>query len=352
MVKIKNKFLWAVCVLSFANSASAQLSEKIGGYLSGSMGLGQFGSSSAGLNDRFLVVGGIDGLLGFNYREVTWGLHASYDMIGQLTPISQTGNTNSKGSAYLLGLGARYFINEDIYLAGLLDLKGEYTFLEKTAESEQDQMSQPFSLRLKIGKRLNYFSDLVTLDGDIRYSQFRRFHIGGRDYSWNSQLWSVGIALTWHFGKAAPYVPEVEAVPAPAPIPSSETTQEIAQEVRESVQTVRIKSQYVFSANHYRVDRKMVAELKEIAVKIRNEPRASIEVLGFSDNSGDEKFNKALSKYRAKSVRDYLIKLKIDPRRIKATGMSDQEPTSSNETKEGRAENRRYEIIIKVEGAK
>ncbi len=357
MIKIRKNFLVGICLFSFADSSFAAFSEKIGGYLSGSVGVGQFGSSSAGLDDRFMVLGGVDGLLGFNYREVTWGLQASYDVAGQLTPISNTGGTNSKGSMYLLGLGARYFISEDMYLAALFDLTGQYTFLEKTLEGETDQLSQPFSLRLKIGKRLP-FSELVTLDGDIRYHQFKNFHIGGRDYDWNSQLWSVGVALTWHFGKAAPYVPEVES----APVEEASTTKVSANETQQALadsknteeagpKAVRIRSKYVFSANHYRVDRKMVAELKEIAAKINNEPEASVEVLGYSDNSGDANFNRALSKYRAQSVRDYLIKLKVDPRRMKAIGMADQDPTSSNDTKEGRAVNRRFEIVLKFEGA-
>lgn len=304
-----------------------------------------------------MVLGGVDGLLGFNYREVTWGLHASYDFSGQLTPISSTGNTNSKGSMYLLGVGARYFISEDMYLAALFDLTGQYTFLEKTLEAETDQMSQPFSVRLKIGKRLP-FSELVTLDGDIRYYQFKNFHIGGRDYDWKSQLWSVGVALTWHFGKAAPYVPEVESTPAEQKTTINGSANETQQTLTESQKTeevgsktLRIRSKYVFSANHYRVDRKMVAELKEIAATINSEPKASVEVLGYSDNSGDANFNRALSNYRAQSVRNYLIKLKVDPRRMKAIGMSDQDPTSSNETKEGRSVNRRFEIVLKFEGA-
>jgi outer membrane protein OmpA-like peptidoglycan-associated protein len=72
---------------------------------------------------------------------------------------------------------------------------------------------------------------------------------------------------------------------------------------------------------------------------------ARIRVSGHTDNLGNPKKNQALSEARAKSVRDYLMARGIDGSRIEAVGYGDQQPVASNDTEEGRQQNRRIEAI-------
>jgi outer membrane protein OmpA-like peptidoglycan-associated protein len=70
---------------------------------------------------------------------------------------------------------------------------------------------------------------------------------------------------------------------------------------------------------------------------------ASIEIAGHTDNAGNPKTNKALSEKRAQACRDYLISKGVDGSRITAIGYGDERPIASNDTAEGRQQNRRIE---------
>ena len=71
-----------------------------------------------------------------------------------------------------------------------------------------------------------------------------------------------------------------------------------------------------------------------------------IEIVGHTDDVGDDDYNMKLSKQRAASVRDYLISKGHDASKIVTRGMGETTPIASNSTAEGRAENRRVEILM------
>jgi outer membrane protein OmpA-like peptidoglycan-associated protein len=70
---------------------------------------------------------------------------------------------------------------------------------------------------------------------------------------------------------------------------------------------------------------------------------ARVEIAGHTDNVGNPKTNKALSKKRAEACRDYLVSKGIDRERIEAIGYGDEHPIASNEDEAGRRQNRRIE---------
>jgi outer membrane protein OmpA-like peptidoglycan-associated protein/ABC-type nitrate/sulfonate/bicarbonate transport system substrate-binding protein len=71
-----------------------------------------------------------------------------------------------------------------------------------------------------------------------------------------------------------------------------------------------------------------------------------IRVEGNTDTLGDESWNLDLSERRAKAIVDYLVSRGIDPRRIVAKGNGSSKPVASNKTVEGRARNRRTDILF------
>lgn len=71
-----------------------------------------------------------------------------------------------------------------------------------------------------------------------------------------------------------------------------------------------------------------------------------IEIIGHTDDKGDDNDNMVLSKLRAASVRDYLISQGIDASKMITTGMGETMPIASNDSKEGRAQNRRVQIQV------
>ncbi len=75
-------------------------------------------------------------------------------------------------------------------------------------------------------------------------------------------------------------------------------------------------------------------------------PSGKLTIEGHTDTTGTEEFNKKLSAGRAASVKAFLIQEGLDEERIATRGMGASSPIASNETREGRIQNRRVEIIF------
>ena len=86
--------------------------------------------------------------------------------------------------------------------------------------------------------------------------------------------------------------------------------------------------------------------LDEQAEILDKEPTIKVEIAGYSDNIGPEAYNQGLSERRAKAVEEYLISKGISPDRLKAVGHGESRPIGTNDTREGRATNRRVELNI------
>ncbi|WAS99576.1 OmpA family protein [Nannocystis punicea] len=76
------------------------------------------------------------------------------------------------------------------------------------------------------------------------------------------------------------------------------------------------------------------------------DPGSTFVVEGYTDSKGSDAFNERLSEERAQAVRDFLVEHGVAPERIQARGMGESDPVASNKTAEGRANNRRVEIVI------
>ena len=76
-------------------------------------------------------------------------------------------------------------------------------------------------------------------------------------------------------------------------------------------------------------------------------PSAHIEVAGHTDGDGEDAFNQALSEKRAQAVVDYLVKAGLPADRFTATGYGSTQPIASNDTAEGKAQNRRIEFLVR-----
>lgn len=101
-----------------------------------------------------------------------------------------------------------------------------------------------------------------------------------------------------------------------------------------------------FDTNKANVKSKYNEEIKRFADVMKRHPDWNIVIEGHTDNLGGAENNRLLSKRRADSVRDYMIKnFGIDASRIKAEGYGMSKPIASNETSAGRQKNRRVEAV-------
>jgi OmpA-OmpF porin, OOP family len=76
-------------------------------------------------------------------------------------------------------------------------------------------------------------------------------------------------------------------------------------------------------------------------------PTANIEIAGHTDADGEDAFNQALSEKRAQAVVDYLVKAGLPASRFTAIGYGSTQPVGSNDTDEGKAQNRRIDFLVR-----
>jgi len=87
-------------------------------------------------------------------------------------------------------------------------------------------------------------------------------------------------------------------------------------------------------------------QLDKAVAAMKEYPHIRVEVQAHSDSSGAASYNQALSEKRAGSVRDYMVSKGIAADRLTAKGYGEDQPIASNDTREGRAKNRRVELKI------
>ncbi len=102
----------------------------------------------------------------------------------------------------------------------------------------------------------------------------------------------------------------------------------------------------VFADNTYILTEATRKDLRRIAQTLKKFNNTNVIVEAHTDGLGSERNNLAVSRIRAKVVADFLSAEDIKPGRIKVVGYGEAQPLFSNDTEEGRRQNRRIEIII------
>ncbi|TOG85837.1 OmpA family protein, partial [Vibrio parahaemolyticus] len=89
----------------------------------------------------------------------------------------------------------------------------------------------------------------------------------------------------------------------------------------------------------------VIDQLVELASMLKVYPQVQAVVVGYTDSTGSASYNQKLSENRALAVVNKLIELKVTPTQLDWRGESASRPIANNNTTEGRAKNRRVEII-------
>ncbi len=85
---------------------------------------------------------------------------------------------------------------------------------------------------------------------------------------------------------------------------------------------------------------------KHITARVKSKRVTFVEIVGHTDDKWESDYNMELSKKRASAVRDYLVSQGVDASKIVTIGMGETMPIVSNNTRKGRAQNRRVEILL------
>jgi outer membrane protein OmpA-like peptidoglycan-associated protein len=108
---------------------------------------------------------------------------------------------------------------------------------------------------------------------------------------------------------------------------------------------ITLQGEVLFMTNKWDLKPGAMAKLDQIADALRGKEQPMV-VYGYTDNVGTHDYNMDLSQKRANSVRDYLVSKGIPQDLISAQGKGPDSPISDNGSIEGRAANRRVEIVV------
>ncbi len=109
--------------------------------------------------------------------------------------------------------------------------------------------------------------------------------------------------------------------------------------------TVRLKNIY-FDFDKTSLKPESFVELNKVVDFLKQNPKVSVEIAGHTDSKGSDEYNLNLSQGRSQAVVDYLGSQGIEGSRLQAHGYGETKPIDSNETDDGRANNRRVEFTI------
>lgn len=84
--------------------------------------------------------------------------------------------------------------------------------------------------------------------------------------------------------------------------------------------------------------------LDDVVASLESWPEVQLEIVGHTDNTGDEAANKQIATQRAETVRNYLLVRGVAPQRLVAVGKGGSDPIADNSTAAGRVINNRIEI--------
>lgn len=143
--------------------------------------------------------------------------------------------------------------------------------------------------------------------------------------------------------------PIVLASPVPPPAPVVETPRVEVQRDR-----IVINEKIQFAIDKAEILPESHGLLNEVVGALREHSDIKkLDIIGHTDDDGDEKYNLSLSERRAKAVMSYLIAQGIDGSRLFAKGLGETQPVADNTSFSGREQNRRVEfLILEQEGAK
>lgn len=109
---------------------------------------------------------------------------------------------------------------------------------------------------------------------------------------------------------------------------------------------VTLPNNLLFATGSSAVTPTLQGDLRALANNVQVYADSTLQIVGHTDSDGDAGFNQSLSESRAQSVANILINNGVPPQRLQTFGRGETQPVASNLTPEGKAQNRRVEIVI------
>jgi outer membrane protein OmpA-like peptidoglycan-associated protein len=110
---------------------------------------------------------------------------------------------------------------------------------------------------------------------------------------------------------------------------------------------LRMPSDVTFASNQSSINPGFYATLDDVAAVLNRYDQSVVDIIGHADSDGAEDYNLDLSRRRASSVAQYLVNRNVLADRLYVDGKGESAPIASNATADGKAQNRRVEILIR-----
>ncbi len=285
--------------------------------------------------------------IGVGYNPThRWGLEASF--IGLST---KSGITSEDVNAYLYRLeGLFHFDVADRFIPFLAAGPGGITLSPETGVEKSDGL-----FNYGGGFKL-YLTGDVALRADIRHVM-----TFGSPARHNNMLYTAGLSISFGGGRrnAPQPPPDWDYIPEPAPLsrftePLDSDGDGVPDDRDECPGTpagarVDYRGCWSLGAILFDFDKSVIRPaarpiLDEVVVVLQNNPGVRIDIEGHTDSTGPARYNQGLSERRAKSVMEYFISSGVAPLRLTAHGFGETRQFADNNTREGRALNRRDEL--------
>ncbi|MEZ8379732.1 OmpA family protein [Vibrio splendidus] len=277
---------------------------------------------------------------GYNFND-KFGIELSSDFLGDYkTSFSKNGTTASFSDPLIaISLTPMYRLavqqEFDVFFkAGpaYISHGGEDDVVLSAGIGVEKQLSSDWALRVEY----QYFDDF-----DDNYVQ-----------DLNSNLLSVGVSYNFGTGNTTASAAAATASAVAVTQAPSEPITEPAVVVEEKTTVVVTKaqtesfSQGMFETNSTELSTDGKIALMPLVEVLKAHPQSSVDVVGHTDSTGAAEYNLMISKKRAAAVAAYIEEQGIEADRITASGEGEENPIASNDTAEGRAQNRRVDATI------
>jgi peptidoglycan-binding protein ArfA len=138
---------------------------------------------------------------------------------------------------------------------------------------------------------------------------------------------------------------EISGPVGPAPSAPRPSPQADCGNLQQAVRA-KLPTPITFGVNAATLTAGIAQELATLADTLKACPSARIVVNGYSDNTGNDGINIPLSAERAKAVADFLVANGVPRQQVTSKGLGSVDPVADNDTPQGRAQNRRVEIVV------
>jgi outer membrane protein OmpA-like peptidoglycan-associated protein len=109
---------------------------------------------------------------------------------------------------------------------------------------------------------------------------------------------------------------------------------------------INFKEKVLFGFDQSDLNPSAQSSLNKLTNILLKYPDTNIEVIGHTDNKGTNSYNQDLSQRRSAAVSAYLANHNVNSTRLSVKGMGESDPVATNDTEDGRAQNRRVEFVI------